>query len=51
MKSYRIANHELYTVFDDGQIHSGIRDQWDYEVKRKRKLTTLKNLGVINARN
>lgn len=26
MKSYKIANHEMYTLYEDGSIHSGIHD-------------------------
>lgn len=28
MKPYKIANHELYTLYEDGRIHSGIHDQF-----------------------
>lgn len=28
MKSCKIANHELYTLYEDGRIHSGIHDQF-----------------------
>ena len=26
MKSFKIANHELYTIYEDGSVHSGIQD-------------------------
>ena len=26
MKSCKIANHELYTIYEDGSVHSGIHD-------------------------
>lgn len=26
MKSFKIANHELYTIYEDGSVHSGVQD-------------------------
>ena len=46
MKNSKVANHELYTIYEDGRIH-----EWKEETARKRKNTALKNLEIINARN
>lgn len=28
MKNSKIANHELYTIYEDGKVHSGKTDMW-----------------------
>lgn len=48
-----VGNHPntLNRMLRNQADKDGIRDKWDEEAKRKRKLTALKNLEIINVRN